>query len=101
MLSWLAYDWDLRKVCTVDLLRKIRLGLVPLDKLTAIFENQLRDIAECMDLYHDILKYYALGKQTRVSKFLSDHKEHLFTPRGNLIKVCIIYQLSSTDVHVQ
>ncbi|XP_072048937.1 kelch-like protein 28 [Amphiura filiformis] len=85
LVSWLKYDWDNRKAYTISLLGRVRLGVLPREKIIDFFENQLAvfedQLAECRALYMDFMKFYAVGKKSFVSTVLVEKQHLIFTPR--------------------
>ncbi|XP_072020762.1 kelch repeat and BTB domain-containing protein 2-like isoform X1 [Amphiura filiformis] len=55
-VMWLKYDWEQRKAHAVDLLKKIRLGLVPVDRLLQIHDDELLAIPACKDMVKMVVK---------------------------------------------
>ena len=56
ILKWLTHNWDQRKIHTVDLLKKIRLGLIPVDSLKQILDL---DIPQCKVMVDEVVKLHA------------------------------------------
>ncbi len=82
LMAWLQYDWDNRKVYAINLLGRIRLGLIPPDKVVDVFESQLQELAECRTLYLDVMKYHTLGRKSFTSAVYPDKKDAFMTPRN-------------------
>ncbi|XP_072019846.1 kelch-like protein 32 isoform X1 [Amphiura filiformis] len=55
-VTWLKYDWEQREIHAVDLLQKIHLGLVPIDRLKQILGDEIMAIPECMDMVEEVVK---------------------------------------------
>ncbi len=53
--AWMRYDWKERKGRSVDILRKIRLGRVPLGKLVAILGEELMATVECREMVASVV----------------------------------------------
>ena len=81
LMAWLQYDWDNRKVYAINLLGRIRLGLISSDKVVEVFESQLQELAECRTLYLDIMKYHTLGRKSFASTVLPDIEDTFVKPR--------------------
>ena len=81
-LIWLNYDWEQRKVHAADILKKIRLGLVPLDRLKEILGDELRNIPECKDMVEKVVKL-SVTKETASPPLLISHTD-LFASRNTI-----------------
>ena len=94
-LSWLKYDWEQRKVHAVDLLKKIRLGLVPLDRLREILGDEFYAIPACKDMVEEIVKL-SVTKETASPPLAESHPE-LFATRNTITAdVCAdLYDMSN------
>ena len=58
VLKWLLYKWEQRKVHALDLLKKLRLGLVPVERLKQILHegtHQILSIRKCKKLLKKVL----------------------------------------------
>ena len=55
-LIWLKFDWEQRRVYAIDLLKRIRLGLVPVARLREIFGDELLAIPACKDMVEEVVK---------------------------------------------
>ncbi|XP_072019847.1 uncharacterized protein [Amphiura filiformis] len=81
-VTWLKYDWEQRKAHAVDLLKKIRLGLVPVDRLQEILGDEIMAIPECMDMVEEVVKL-SVTKDT-ASPSLITTRHHLFATRNTV-----------------
>ena len=81
-LSWLKYDWEQRKVHAVDILKKIRLGLVSVERLKEIFDDELLSIPECKDMMEEVVKLTAT-KDTATPPLIISHPK-LFASRNTI-----------------
>ena len=72
VMTWLKFDWDHRKVHAVDLLKKVRLGLVPLDRLRKIFGDDLLAIPECKNMIAEVVKL-SVTKETASPPLVTSH----------------------------
>ncbi|XP_072014349.1 kelch repeat and BTB domain-containing protein 2-like [Amphiura filiformis] len=81
-VMWLKYDWEQRKVHAVDLLQKIRLGLVPIDRLHKILGDELLAVPECKDIVEEVIKLSAT-KDTASPPLVKSHPE-LFATRNTI-----------------
>ena len=79
-LIWLKFDWEQRKVHAVDILKKIRLGLVPLDRLEEILGDELLAIPECKDMVEEVFKLN-VTKDTASLPLMKSHPQ-MFTSRN-------------------
>ena len=84
-LIWLKFDWEQRKVHAVNLLKKIRIGMVPLDRLKEILREKILAIPECKDMVEEAVKL-SVTKDT--TSLIKSHPE-LFSSR-NTIKARLI-----------
>ena len=82
-LIWLKFDWEQRKVHAFDLLKKIRLGLVPLDRLGEILGDELLSIPECKDIVEEVIKLSAT--KDRASPPLIKSHPGLFASRNTIM----------------
>ena len=56
VLAWLKFNWESRQTQAIDLLKKIRLGLVPRDELVKLLEDpEIGGVEECKKLIEDVL----------------------------------------------
>ncbi|XP_072020249.1 uncharacterized protein [Amphiura filiformis] len=81
-VMWLKYDWEQRKVHAVDLLKKIRLGLVPIDRLQKILGDEIMAIPERMDMVEEVVKL-SVTKDT-ASPSLITTRPDLFATRNTI-----------------
>ncbi|XP_072026471.1 kelch repeat and BTB domain-containing protein 2-like isoform X2 [Amphiura filiformis] len=77
---WLKYDWEQRKAHAVDLLKKIRLGLVPVDRLQHILGDELMAIPECKEMVDEVVKL-SVAKET--ASLIKNHLD-LFGTRNTI-----------------
>ena len=64
VLNWLKHDWDQRKIHAADLLHKVRLGLVPADRLTELLHDVIVDFPECKEMAEEVARIRADHKIT-------------------------------------
>ncbi|XP_072020250.1 kelch repeat and BTB domain-containing protein 2-like [Amphiura filiformis] len=81
-VMWLKYDWEQRKVHAVDLLKKIRLGLVPVDRLQEILGDEIMAIPECKEMAEEVVKL-SVTKDTALLPLIKSHPD-LFATRNNI-----------------
>ncbi|XP_072035748.1 kelch-like protein 14 [Amphiura filiformis] len=81
-VTWLKHDWEQRKVNVVDLLKKIRLGLVPVDRLHSILGDELLAIPECKVMVEEVLKL-SVTMDTASPPLIKSHSE-LFATRNTI-----------------
>ncbi|XP_072042468.1 uncharacterized protein [Amphiura filiformis] len=81
-VTWLKYDWEQRKVHAVDLLKKIRLGLVPVDRLHKLLGDELLAIPECKDIVEEVVKL-SVTMDTASPPLIKSHPE-LFATRNTI-----------------
>ncbi|XP_072026472.1 kelch repeat and BTB domain-containing protein 2-like [Amphiura filiformis] len=79
-VMWLKYDWEQRKAHAVDLLKKIRLGLVPVDRLQHILGDELMAIPECKEMVDEVVKL-SVAKET--ASLIKNHLD-LFGTRNTI-----------------
>ena len=82
VLVWLKFDWEQRKVHAVNLLKKIRLGLVPVEQLKNILGDELLAIPECKVMVEEVVKL-SVTKETASPPLMKSHPE-LFTTRNTI-----------------
>ena len=56
MVNWLKYDWDNRRTHAPGLLKQVRLGLVPKERLTKLMDSAILAIPECKKLFKEVMK---------------------------------------------
>ncbi len=62
--EWLQHDWETRKHLVWPLLQNVRLGLIPIEDIRRNFrDTRLWDIAECREVYVELLEYHTIFKQ--------------------------------------
>ena len=81
-LVWLKFNWEQRKVHTVDLLKRIRLGFVPVARLREILGDELLAIPECKDMVEEIIKL-SVNKDVASPPLIKSHPE-LFASRNSV-----------------
>ncbi|XP_072025719.1 ectoderm-neural cortex protein 1-like isoform X4 [Amphiura filiformis] len=81
-LNWLRYDWNQRKVHTTDLLKKIRLGLVPFDRLKQILGDEILAIPECKEMIEEVAKVHATKESARIP--LNQSHPDMFATRNTI-----------------
>ncbi|XP_072019828.1 kelch-like protein diablo [Amphiura filiformis] len=81
-VMWLKHDWEQRKIHAVDLLKKIRLGLVPFDRLQEILGNEIMAIPECKEMVEEVVKL-SVTKDTASSLLIKCHPD-LFASRNTI-----------------
>ena len=84
-LIWLEFNWGQCKVHAVALLKKIRLGLVPLDRLKEILGDELLAIPECKDMVEEVVKFN-VTKDTASLPLIQSHPE-LFASRNTYCQI--------------
>ena len=82
VMTWLKFDWEHRKVHVVDLLKKVRLGLVPLDRLRKICGYDLLAIPECKNMVEEVVKL-SVTKETASPPLVTSHPE-FFASRNTI-----------------
>ena len=96
VLAWLKFDWEQRKVHVVDLLKKIRLGLVPHEGLKEILGDVLLAIPECKDMVEEVIKLSA-SRETTSPPLIKSHPE-LFATRNTIrARLYEVYDLDQGD----
>ncbi|XP_072021049.1 kelch repeat and BTB domain-containing protein 2-like isoform X2 [Amphiura filiformis] len=81
-VMWLKHNWEQRKVHAVDLLKKIRLGLVPVDRLQRILGVEIMAIPECKEMVEEVVKL-SITKDT-ASPSLITTRPDLFATRNTI-----------------
>ena len=90
-VSWLKFDWEKRKVHAVDLLKKIRLGLVPRERLRDILGDELLAIPECKGMVEEVIKL-GVTKETASPSLMESHPE-LFASRNTITaNICVVQE---------
>ncbi|XP_072016401.1 kelch-like protein 13 [Amphiura filiformis] len=108
IMKWLKYDWCQRKTHTLDLLKKIRLGLVPVDKLKHILGDEVLAIPECKNLVDEVFKLHATKESaTAYTVPLIQSHPDTFATRNTVTKrvyisewilnMSLCYRIKSTD----
>ena len=81
-LLWLKHNWEQRKVHASDLLKKIRLGLVPVDRLHQILGEELLSIPECADMVAQVV--HLNDTMDTTSTLLLKSHPHLYASRNTI-----------------
>ncbi|XP_072025714.1 kelch-like protein 15 [Amphiura filiformis] len=81
-LNWLRYDWHQRQVHTTDLLKKIRLGLVPPDRLKQILGDEILAIPDCKEMIEEVVKVLATKESARIP--LNQSHPDMFATRNTI-----------------
>ncbi len=67
----------------MNLFGRVRLGLIPVEKIIDAFENKLdvleKQMKDCRTLYMDIMKYHSRGRKAFISTVVED--ANMCTPR--------------------
>ncbi|XP_072015487.1 kelch repeat and BTB domain-containing protein 8-like [Amphiura filiformis] len=79
-LNWLRHDWNQRKTHTVDLLKKVRLGLVSSASLKQILGDEVLAILECMKMVEEVVKLHA---KTAPMALIESHPD-MFATRNTI-----------------
>ncbi|XP_072015483.1 kelch repeat and BTB domain-containing protein 2-like [Amphiura filiformis] len=58
-LNWLKYNWVERQCYAADLLKKIRLGWIPDNRLMPMLGDEVLAIPECKELVEELVKLHA------------------------------------------
>ncbi|XP_072020877.1 uncharacterized protein [Amphiura filiformis] len=77
-LIWLKFDWEQRKVHAFDLLKKIRLGLVPVDSLRDILGDEILAIPECKVMMEEVVML-SFAMDTASPPLINSHPEWFAT----------------------
>ena len=81
VLNWLVYDWINRRQHATALLKKLHLGVVPLECLRKNLEfAQGNDMTECCEVLKQVL--VLVGDSKPPSEFLDSCQRVWLTPRG-------------------
>ena len=78
----MRHDWEHRKQHTFDLLQKIRLGLVPVDRLKMLLGDEILAIPECKSLIEEVTKLHATVGSTQVP--LNQSHPDMFASRNTI-----------------
>ena len=78
-IKWLKHDWEQRKTHTVDFLKKIRLGLIAVDKLKEILDL---GIPECKEMVDEITRLHTTEEGARES--LDKSHPDMFATRNTI-----------------
>ncbi|XP_072021210.1 kelch repeat and BTB domain-containing protein 2-like [Amphiura filiformis] len=77
-VMWLKHDWEQRKVHAVDLLKKIRLGLVPVNRLQEILGDEIMAIPACKEMVEEVVKLI-VTKDTSAPLLIGSHPDWFAT----------------------
>ncbi|XP_072020764.1 kelch-like protein 26 isoform X2 [Amphiura filiformis] len=88
-VMWLQYDWEQRKVHAVDLLKNIRLGLVPVDRLQQILGDDFMTIPECKEMMEEVVKLSDI-MDTASPQLMKSHPD-LFATRNTITAAVSVY----------
>ena len=81
-MRWLKYDWDARKEHAPLILKKVRLGMVTMDRLQELFDAQLSDIPECGALLDEVKRLRGMEGVSNVD--LKRMYPDIFASRGTI-----------------
>ena len=56
LVRWLKHDWTSRRTHAPDLLKKVRLGLLPAEMLKTLLDDEMEDVPECRTLLAEVLQ---------------------------------------------
>ena len=83
VIAWLNHDWKHREVHAVELLKKIRLGLLlPMDALQKVLGDEILAIPECKAMVDEAWKLYDTKKDADVP-LIQSHPD-LFATRNTV-----------------
>ena len=57
-MAWLRHDWENRRIHTFSLLKEVRLGLVPEERLREVLDADILEIPECRELYEKVIIHF-------------------------------------------
>ena len=71
VVTWLRHDWENRHTHASSLLKEVRLGLVPEEKLKELLDPNILEITECRELYEKVQFFvhhplYCVSQKERV-----------------------------------
>ena len=87
VLAWLKHDWEHRQIHAVNLMKKLRLGLLPLDKLQELLGEEVLSIQECKAMVEEVRRLNATKEEADVP-LIQSHPD-MFASR-NTVTVCIV-----------
>ena len=96
VMIWLKFDWEHRKVHVVDLLKKVRLGLVPHDRLEKVFGDDLLAIPECKNMMEEVVKL-SVTKETASPPLVTSHPE-FFASRNTITATISVDEENESSV---
>ncbi|XP_072021784.1 kelch-like protein 32 isoform X2 [Amphiura filiformis] len=85
-IKWVRHKWEDRQCYTVDILKKIRLGLIPGDRLKEILGDEILAKPGCEEMMEEVVKLQATMEEAVVPLMISHPA--LFATR-NTIKALI------------
>ncbi|XP_072021783.1 uncharacterized protein [Amphiura filiformis] len=85
-IKWVRHKWEDRQCYTVDILKKIRLGLIPGDRLKEILGDEILAKPGCEEMMEEVVKLQATMEEAVVPLMISHPA--LFATR-NTIKTVI------------
>ncbi|XP_072019606.1 kelch-like protein 32 [Amphiura filiformis] len=98
VMKWLKYDWSQRKMHTFDILKKIRLGLVPADKLKEILGDEVLAIPECKTLVDEVFKLHATKESaTACTVPLIQSHPDMFATRNTVTESLYLFHFPESE----
>ena len=79
VVNWLKHDWEDRRTHAHQLLKKVRLGLIPAERLKELITDDILGIPECKALL-DLVLHLQQVKESTIP--LSASNPELFARRG-------------------
>ena len=85
-MCWLKHNWEDRCAHSLQLLQKVRLGLLASEDLKELIGPEILEIPGCSDLVNEVLKLKASEKSKHD---LSVEKPEFFETRSMRVSKCL------------
>ena len=86
--NWLKHDWETRKPHTLTLLKKVRLGLVSVDSLRELIDDDMLAVAGCNEVVTNVLQMRASRRSLTA---LAQMCPQMFTTRSTITVSLFVY----------
>ena len=91
VIAWLKHDWNTRRTNAPILLEEVRLGLIPEEKLTELFDEEILEVPGCKEQLEEVLKC----KRSEYSNFELSRKMPSLFARRRLVTVSLNFCFSA------
>ena len=89
VISWLKEDWESRREHAETLLKKIRLGMIPVANLKKLVDAEIQTVPGCKEMLDEVEKCLAVKEASKTP--MSVQYPHLFSSRGTVTVSNVVF----------